>query len=183
MDSNSPFRVTATKAVYENPWIKVREDEILRRGGVAGVYTYMEVRESVVVVAVDNQRRICLVETYRHPFGDWFWELPGGGGEGEDLLTASKQELEEEAGVTADNWSVLGRARVCNGLSTEWQTNVLVTNVSYQEFMSREDETRNRKFVSIGEIDEMIRSGELSDNQSISALYMYKQWLEHSDNE
>ena len=178
MNSDSPFDVTETRVAYENPWIKVREDKIVRKNGKTGIYGYLEVGESVVIVAVDNEGKVCLVESYRHPFSEWYWELPGGGGDGENILLASKRELEEEAGVIAQEWEVLGKARVCNGLSTEWQVNVLARNVSYGDFTQQEDETRARKFVSIDELDEMIQNGEFEDNQSITALYMYKLWLE-----
>ncbi len=178
MKNDTPFEVTSTRVAYENPWIKVREDTIFRKNGETGIYGYLEVGESVSVVAVNYEGKICLIESYRHPFGEWFWELPGGGGEGENLVLASKRELEEETGIIAQNWQVLGRARVCNGLSTEWQVNVLATDLKYSDYAQIEDETRNRKFVSIDELDEMIRSGKFQDNQSITALYMYKLWLE-----
>lgn len=80
MNSDSLFDVTETRVAYENPWIKVREDKIVRKNGKTGIYGYLEVGESVVVVAVDNEGKVCLVESYRHPFSEWYWELPGGGG-------------------------------------------------------------------------------------------------------
>ena len=51
MNSDTPFEVTETRVAYENPWIKVREDEIIRKNGETGIYGYLEVDESVVVVA------------------------------------------------------------------------------------------------------------------------------------
>lgn len=178
MDTDKPFEVKDTRIVYENPWIKVREDKILRQNGNEGIYGYLEVSESVCVIAVNEAGHICLIESYRHPFNAWFWELPGGGGEGDDLIFASKKELTEETGITANRWTTLGRARVCNGLSNEWQTNVLATDLEFGEFIQTEDETRARKFVTIEELDAMINNGEFADNQSITALYMYKNYLQ-----
>ena len=132
------------------------------------------------VVAVDREGRICLVESYRHPFGQWFWALPGGGSEGGELIAASKRELAEETGIVASKWLKLGRARVCNGLLTEYQTNVLATEFEVQDFIQREDETRNRRFVRLEEFDDMVASGEINDNQSITAVYMYKNWRNHT---
>lgn len=180
MNISEPFNVTGSKIAYENNWIKVREDKILRNNGKQGIYAYLQVGESMCIVAVDDAGRICIVESYRHPFHAWFWELPGGGSDGDELITASKKELKEETGVTAHTWTILGRGRVCNGLSNEWQTNVLATGLAFGEFLQTEDETRNRKFVTISELDTMIHNGEFADNQSITALYMYKNWLQYN---
>jgi len=177
MNEDMPIKIQVTRIAYENPWIKVREDKILRKNGKEGIYGYLEVGESVCVVAVDEEVRICIVESYRHPFNAWFWELPGGGSEGEELISASKKELEEETGIFANKWTKLGRARVCNGLSNEWQTNVLATELEYGDFVQQEDETRDRKFVTLEELDALIASGEFADNQSITAIYMYKNYL------
>lgn len=180
MDKDQPIATQKTRITYENPWIKVREDTIVRKNGEEGIYGYLEVKDSVCVVAVNSEGEICIVESYRYPLKKWFWELPGGGGDGEDSVTASKRELEEETGIIANKWIDLGKARVCNGLSTEYQCNVLATDLEYGDFTQKEDETRARRFVSLEELDAMIKEGTFEDNQSIAALYMYTCWLSDS---
>lgn len=180
MNEDRPLITHGTRIAYENPWIKVREDKIRRKDGKDGIYGYLEASDSVCIVAVNQEGEICLVETYRHPFGQWFWGVPGGGADGEDPIVASKRELEEESGVVAKKWTLLGRSRVCNGLSTEYQLNVLATDLSYGDFVQTEDETRARKFVSLAKLDAMVQNGEFEDNQGITAIYLYKCWLQKS---
>lgn len=110
MKNQKPLKATATKIAYQNPWVKLREDEIVRPDGRKGIYGYLDVKDSVLVVAVNDLGEVCLVESYRHPFQDWFWELPGGGGEGEAIFEASKRELEEENAITASDWQLLGES-------------------------------------------------------------------------
>ncbi len=183
MGKDIPYVIKDTKIIYENPWIKLREDTIIRKNGQKGIYSYLVVNESVCVIAVNKSGRICIVESYRQPFKKWFWELPGGGGDGQSVTKAAKRELLEEACIKASKWTTLGKARVCNGLSTEYQHNILATILEYDDhFVQKEDETRARRFVSLQELDAMISLGEFEDNQSIVALYMYKNWLSALNN-
>lgn len=174
---DKPIAVIDTRIAYQNPWLTVREDKTVRMSGAEGIYSVIEVPDSVVIIAVNASKEICLVDSYRHPFEAWFWELPGGGGDGQDPVQAAARELYEEAGITANEGVVLGRLRVCNGLMTEHQVVVLMTDVVVHEHVEREDETRGRKFVSLDDIDAMVARGELGDGQSLSSLYLYKNWL------
>lgn len=61
------------------------------------------------VVALDEQRRACLLHHYRHAAAGWLWELPAGKRErDEDPLHTAQRELEEEAGLLAATWRKLG---------------------------------------------------------------------------
>lgn len=42
MNDNHPYKTVASKVVYENPWIRVREDKIIRPDGKEGIYGVME---------------------------------------------------------------------------------------------------------------------------------------------
>lgn len=174
MSSDRPYKITNTRNAYQNPWITVKEDTLARSDGTTGIYGYLDVAESVCIVAVDAEKRICIVESYRHPFDGWFWELPGGGAEKEDPVRAAARELQEEAAITATDWTIMGKTRVYNGLSNEYQANVLATGLTIKPFRQTEEETRNRRFVSMQELDDMIKAGAFADNQSIVALYAYK---------
>ncbi len=60
-------------------------------------------------VAVDAQRRVCLIRQFRHAAGGWIWELPAGKLEPrEPPLATVKRELVEEAGFSARRWTPLG---------------------------------------------------------------------------
>lgn len=62
----------------------------------------------VVVIAQDHHDRIALIRHTVPLHGD-ILTAPGGGIEdGEEPLDAAKRELEEEAGITAAEWTALG---------------------------------------------------------------------------
>jgi hypothetical protein len=59
-------RLTRTIA-YQNPWIIVYHDEVLRPDGQPGIYGLVHYRNSAVaVVAVDAEDRVLLVGQYRY---------------------------------------------------------------------------------------------------------------------
>ena len=104
-----PWRTRSTRHVYANPWISVREDQVLRPDGSPGVYGVVSMAPSVGVVAVTDREEVVLVGQWRYTLGEYSWELVEGGVDaGEEPLAAIQRELEEEAGYRAASWSTLG---------------------------------------------------------------------------
>ena len=62
-----------------------------------------------------------MIYQYRHAIGRRLWEMPAGllDGAGEDPVEAAQRELVEEAGLEADDWSVLVDVVACPGFSDE----------------------------------------------------------------
>ena len=147
-----------------------------------GTYAYMESRNSVAIVVLNDKNELYLHQAFRYPTKTWGWEIPGGGGDNEDLLVASKRELEEETGILAKSWQILGTTIVCNGLMTEKQTTCLAYNISFDG--SKESNTsevfNEHKFVSFEKAASMIVRGEINDNQTITAIYLTEYASENS---
>ncbi len=177
MTRPSPFKTLSTRIAYKNPWMQVREDEIIRPDGTEGIYGVIESKDAVIAIIVDEQRQICFVNVFRYPAQAWKWELPGGGSDGQEAVAAAMREASEEAGIVAETWHVLGKSRVCNGLMTENQTSVLAYDLTYESPTDKEEGISEHRFIPLEEVDRMIASGEIDDGQSITALYLYKNWL------
>ena len=57
-----------SKRVYENPWITVREDQVVHPDGHPGIYGVVQFKNKAVgVLPVDAKGRIWLVGQYRYP--------------------------------------------------------------------------------------------------------------------
>jgi ADP-ribose pyrophosphatase len=65
-----------TRIVYENRWMRVREDAIRRRDGSEGIYGVVEKPDFVAIVPLEDDGRIHLVQQYRYPVGARYWEFP-----------------------------------------------------------------------------------------------------------
>ena len=76
MHSN-PWKTLTSRIAYENAWIRLREDKVLRPDGHEGIYGVVELRPSVGVVAVNAVREIVLVGQWRYPLDRYSWEIFG----------------------------------------------------------------------------------------------------------
>jgi hypothetical protein len=82
-DESANIETTSTRFVYENRWMRVREDMIRRRDGSTGIYGVVEKPDFVVIVPVEDDGRVHLVEQYRYPVKGRYWEFPQGSWERE----------------------------------------------------------------------------------------------------
>lgn len=66
-----PYKTIASKTVYENPWIRVREDKIIRPNGEEGIYGVLESNDSVMVVVLNDKKQVYLIKAYSYPDQSW----------------------------------------------------------------------------------------------------------------
>ncbi|NLF58413.1 MAG: DNA mismatch repair protein MutT, partial [Candidatus Hydrogenedens sp.] len=48
----NPWKTLGSRVVYRNPWITVREDEVIRPDGLPGIYGVVETRIAAGVLAL-----------------------------------------------------------------------------------------------------------------------------------
>ena len=126
------FDTVACETIYVGKIFALRADEVAMPGGGTARREVVEHYGAVAVVAIDDDANIVLVYQYRHPLGRRLWELPAGlidvAGEAPHLTAA--RELEEEAGLKADQWSVLVDIVSAPGFSDESVRIYLATGLS-----------------------------------------------------
>ena len=105
-----PWERRARRVAYENPWITVWHDDVVRPDGNPGIYGVVHFDALAVgVVALDDEDRVLLVGQHRYPLDAYSWEIPEGGvPPGEDALDGARRELREESGVVAARHVELG---------------------------------------------------------------------------
>jgi len=121
LEKRGPWTILSERLGYENPWMTVREFDVLRPDGSPGLYGVMEPRNLAIgVLPVFDNGDTLLVGQYRFALDAYSWELPEGGGpHGVDPLMSARRELEEETGCTAQNWRKLLELDVSNSISSE----------------------------------------------------------------
>ncbi len=161
----------ATRTVYENRWIHVREDEVTGPHG-DGIYGVVRMQHpAVFVVALDDAERICFVELERYTTGPSL-EVPAGGSDGEDPLVAAQRELLEEAGVTASEWQDLGRMNALNGIADAPEYVFLARGLTVTDAAAsqREEGIDAVRWIPFADALSLVTEGRITDGETIGAL-------------
>ena len=104
-----PYTVMSSRVAYKNPWIRVREDAVIRPGGTEGVFGVVEMVAGSSVLPIASDGSVYLVEEYKYGIGRSSLEVISGAlDDCEAPVEAAKRELEEELGLTAKSWRDLG---------------------------------------------------------------------------
>ena len=163
---------TGSREVYRNPWMTLREDSIRRPDGSDGIYGVVDKPTYALVIATkDNQYR--LVEQYRYPLGLRRWEFPQGTAPDMAELEPAElaaRELREETGLRAEAMTPLGLLDVAPGMSSQRGRVFLATGLHEGEpDLEPEEQDLRSAWFDRAQVEIMIRSGEITDAQSLAA--------------
>jgi 8-oxo-dGTP pyrophosphatase MutT (NUDIX family) len=177
MDSDefqNPWRRVSTRAVYDNPWISVREDAVVRPDGRPGIYGVVHFKNVAVGVLAVEGEELYLVGQYRYTLERYSWEIPEGGcPAGEDPLEAAGRELEEETGLRARRWTKLGEAHLSNSVTDELAIWYLAEELEHGEPRPDGTERLLVRRVGLRRALEMTVSGEITDALSMLAIMQF----------
>jgi 8-oxo-dGTP pyrophosphatase MutT (NUDIX family) len=166
----------STREVYRTPRLRIREDEVVFPDGSHGIYSVIERRGFVVVVAEQNDG-FWIVEQYRYPVGERLWEFVAGGwpvGETGDPLDLAKRELLEETGHEAGTWRHLGRVAGDPGIANVHFEVFLATDLTEGEPQRESTEADMvHRWVPDAELRAMVRQGRFAASYALAALALY----------
>jgi 8-oxo-dGDP phosphatase len=165
-------RQVSTREVYRNPWLTLREDEVRRPDGSAGVYSVIDKPDFALVIPAEADG-FHLVEQYRYPVGGRFWEFPQGTAPGDAVVPPAElaaAELAEETGLRAGSLERLGHLHCAYGMSSQGFDIFLATDLTPGP-TAREatEQDMRQRLVGRDEFEAMIRSGLVTDDSTLAA--------------
>lgn len=163
---------TNSKEIYDGEILHVYKDTVtLPNGKPAGREVIRHVG-AVGIVPVTEDGKVIVERQYRYPLNMVITEIPAGklDSKAEDRLQAAKRELQEETGITADEWTDLGVYYPAAAYTDEKITLYLARGLRFGEQNLDEDEFLNIEAVPLPELVEGVLSGEITDGKTQVAV-------------
>ena len=176
--SDRTIETLATREVYRNHWMRVREDEILRSNGEKGIYGVVEKYDGAIILPIDAGR-VWLVEQFRYAIQERSLELPQGSWEMEvaDPEELARGELKEEVGLEAAEMTRLGTLWIAPGFLRQKLHVYLAAGLTATEKdPDAEEHDMVVRSVKVEEFEEMMLAGVVRDGCTLSAWGLYLLW-------
>jgi ADP-ribose pyrophosphatase len=166
------WKTRSSRPIYENKWIKVREDIAEMPDGRTTIYGIVTMGQAVGVLPFVDDDHVVMVRQYRYVFGENHrWEMPTGGVfQGETAEEAARRELQEEIGYTAERLQWVSTFQTSKSVCDE--TAYLFLGYGLKQAVLPPDET---EFLEVAvfpfdEVVEMVNRSEIRDAMTVIAV-------------
>lgn len=176
----NPWKTKSVRDVYDNPWISVKEYQVIHPGGKDGIYGVVHFKSIATgIVPLDEFNNTWLVGQYRYTLDKYSWEIPEGGGKkGEDPLESAKRELLEETGIRAGKWTEIIRMDLSNSVTDEIGIAYVARDLTFHNAEPEEDEKLEIIKLPFEEVFNMALKGEITDGLALNAIFKANYLLE-----
>ena len=176
MSSNLPSKWTIVlDEVYANCRIfEVHKRKMVRDSDQKeGDFYVIDSNDWVNVLALTSNQEIILVRQFRYGTQNYSLEPPGGVIEkGEDPIFAGKRELLEETGFSGTNPKLIGSVFPNSAIMSNRCHFVMLSDVEKHSDVSFDPhEELETILVPISELDNLVKSGEISHSIALNAIY------------
>ncbi len=171
-EQRNPWKIRASKEVYDNPWITVTEHDVLNPSGKSGIYGQVDFKNVAIgIIPLDEQNNTWLVGQYRFPLNAYSWEIPEGGcPHGESWEDAAKRELLEETGISAEQLTNIAKVHTSNSVCSEVGYVFLAENLIFGVAEPEDTEELKVKKIALKDAVKLVMENEITDSISVIGL-------------
>ncbi len=172
---NGPWKIKESNVVYENPWIKITEDKVIRPDGKDGIFGTIDVVHGVAAIPVDKEGNAYFCDEFNYAQGCNSIQACGGCiNDREDALEAAKREMKEELGIEAEEWTKLCLTEPLSGIARSPQHLFLAKNICFVERATEGTETIQVVKMPFQQALKMVEEGKIRHSSTQLILLMAK---------
>ena len=163
MKPHGPWQILKTNELYQDRFIHVTKDDVIRPDGNNGTHVKVYMKAGVSVLPVDSEQNVFLTKEFHYAIGRVSIEVVSGGIDpGETADECAKRELQEELGIIADRWEDLGSVDPFTTIIESPTQLYLATGISFTNTSLEGTEQIERVKVSLSDAVAQVMDGTIS---------------------
>lgn len=170
------WKFISRQAALQHPRLHAVEDLVQLPDGSTTTYLrFLDLADYVTILAIQNGK-VAMVYDYAYPLDMQLLQFPEGAiEEDENSDQAARRELQEEAGLLAQDIKVLGKSPGQPRRSDNYQIVVEATDLSETSAAHEATEAgMSRIWLDLDEINAKIATGEIIQKNSLAAWAIYQ---------
>ena len=167
----------SSQDVFDGTLLHVKKDTVRLPNGNIAYREWIKHPGASAVLPVTPEGRLIFVRQYRYPIQQVTLEIPAGklAAAGADPLDCAKRELSEETGYQAEKYTFLTKLATTVGFSNEFIYIYAAEGLTAGRQHPDEDEFINVCTLTMDEAMAKVRSGEICDAKSITAVLLLRE--------
>ena len=165
-----PWKTASSRQIYSNPWLSLREDQVVLPDERTTIYGVVTCGHCVGVLPFIDANTVLLIKQYRYVAQRVTWEMPTGGvHRGEAVEAGAQRELAEEIGYRAGRLQWISTYHTSKSVMDE--TAHLFIGEDLEELKLKPDDT---EFIEVrpflfDKLVQMVLAGEILDSMTVVA--------------
>ncbi|HXH18869.1 MAG TPA: NUDIX hydrolase [Chitinophagales bacterium] len=171
-DESNPWIKKSEKIVYDNPWIIVREHQVIDPSGKDTIYGVVSAKHLAIgIIPLDEAYNTWLVGQFRYPHGKYSWEIVEGGGKlNVNPVESAMRELKEETGLQAREYIKILEMQTSNCILDEVAVIYVAKGITEGIASPDDDERLQIAKLPFSEAYRMVMEGRIQDSLSVGGI-------------
>lgn len=174
--SPHPWRTRASREIYRNKWLRLREDIAELPDGRTTIYGVVTpgVGQCVGILPFLNDGRVVMIRQYRYIYGEGHrWEMPTGGMHaGETPEEAAQRELQEEIGYRAGRFEWISSYYTSKSVVEETAHLFLGFDLTPSSLPQDDTEFLEIEAMPFAHVLDMVLRSDIRDSMTVTAVLL-----------